>query len=102
MERQDGRDCKRETADRTCHSADSEKHAKAHLERIKEMRYIRLCDLNRQERKELNRIVRKQRKKRGMKDAEIREEATATGKTDLSKLPAFLFRHRSAQRMGHL
>lgn len=84
MERQNGGNSKGKTEDRTCHSADSEKHAKAHMERIKEMRYIRLCDLNRQERKELNRIVRKQRKKRGMKDAEIWEETTATGKTDLS------------------
>ena len=64
MERENGRDCKRETADRTCHPADSEEYAEAHLERIKKMKYVRLCDLNRQERKELNRIVRKQRKKR--------------------------------------
>lgn len=84
MERENGRDCKRETADRTCHSADSERYATIYLEGMEEMRYIRLSDLTRPERNELNRIVRKQRKKRGMKDAEIREEATATGKTDLS------------------
>ena len=64
MERKDGRDRKRETEDRTCHTADSEKYAEAHMERIKKMKYVRLCDLTRQERKELNRIVRKQRKKR--------------------------------------